>query len=68
MLVSFSSNNITGISFLMYNLANNEEVQEKCREEVMCVLADKSEVEWYVFVFYPYPLLRGPAIFYFLVF
>jgi len=34
------------VSFLIYNLANNEEVQEKCRKEVMEVLGDKPDVEW----------------------
>ena len=39
---------ITALTFLMYNLAKNEEVQERCREEVIRIVADKPEVEWYV--------------------
>lgn len=36
----------SAISFLLYNLANNQDVQKRCRNEVDNVLAGKPEVEW----------------------
>ena len=36
----------SGISWCLYNLACHPEYQEKCRQEVLSVLQDRSEVTW----------------------
>jgi len=36
----------SAVTFLLFNLANNPEVQERCRREVFDVLGDKRYVEW----------------------
>jgi len=36
----------SAISFLLYNFANNQDVQDRCRNEVDNVLGGKPDVEW----------------------
>ena len=37
----------SGLSWILYNLASNPELQERCRKEIDSVVVDEDNLEWY---------------------
>ena len=44
----------SGISWCCYNMANNPEYQEKCREEIQAAVGDRNELSWEDMSKFPY--------------